>query len=311
MNTTDANEPDEVQHDLLFTAACEFGDPISITQLHDETIKNVCKSFQNNIARLRAMAFVPQSVVQVSTEHLLRLSQAVFDVLGKPVMEDSELEPNRAAITSRYSELALGRFFDDKRDMLHTLTRDTLFHNKYSNVNAGLVRPGFVALLGAQIIGAWTAFDSLTNDLWIAAVNLRPKTLVDRITKTVSAKLLQKHDYNWKGKMGELLKEDFSSFEATKAAFSKLFPGTAIAGVFDNAELKATCALRTCLVHNAGIATESASTATRGWPIWKDVQPNSPIPLDGERVAKTTDIVIQAGSDLIRLVDGWLEAIPE
>src|SRR4051812_44221578 len=40
-----------------------------------------------------------------------------------------------------------------------------------------VVRDGFKPLFSSIIIGGWTAFESLATDLWIEALNIRPKSL--------------------------------------------------------------------------------------------------------------------------------------
>lgn len=42
---------------------------------------------------------------------------------------------------------------------------------------AGVARVGVMAILHAALLGAWTAFESFATDLWIQAVNCRPKSL--------------------------------------------------------------------------------------------------------------------------------------
>ena len=72
------------------------------------------------------------------------------------------------------------------------------------------------------MVASWTAFDTLATDLWVATVNLRPKLGKYMKGKSFTIERLQHHNYNWEGRVGELLKEkgeNLGTFKGKQTAF--------------------------------------------------------------------------------------------
>jgi hypothetical protein len=99
------------------------------------------------------------------------LGPITYNVLGKPVMEDDELAPNGKAITDEYTRLA-NTFLDGRRMVANTFAQDLVVYNKHNLVNSLLTRGGFFALLEAQVITTWAAFETLAADLCIDGKNV-------------------------------------------------------------------------------------------------------------------------------------------
>ena len=128
--------------------------------------------------RVHQLSTIPQSATVSTTQHLLMLCQATFNVLRKPVMDDAEVKVHQSAISNEYARIAHAHarsdgFFSDKKEMVRTFVDDALNYHKYESIQYWQWE-GHYALLASQIIGAWTALDALTSDLWVALVNERP-----------------------------------------------------------------------------------------------------------------------------------------
>lgn len=101
------------------------------------------------------------------------------------------------------------------------------------------IATGIDAIMRAQITLAWTAFEILSGDLWIAALNERPKPLATNFArgtqdkgqdKSIPISVLAKygnHDFNLSASMGTVFaqqkKADFTSLQTTSLAFEKAF----------------------------------------------------------------------------------------
>ncbi len=144
MNNSDPAGYTEVQHDLLFTDAFGFSIPLDPKLLTAESTTRLATAFRENFSRVRAMAYVPQSIVETATNHLLLLSQAVFDVTGKPVMDDSDLAASRQAVSEAYVARFHSSYFNGKHEMRDAIIYDTLVHNKELNITTGPFRQGFL-----------------------------------------------------------------------------------------------------------------------------------------------------------------------
>lgn len=129
------------------------------------------------------------------------------------------------------------------------------------------IRSGITTTLSAQLTLAWTAFEILASDLWVAAVNWDSDLAVrysdaggNSQSKSISIPSLASygtHDFNLSNLMGDVLRDtkaDFTSLKSTKFVYESTF-GTKF-HVFDSGELKLLELLRNLISHKSGIADE-------------------------------------------------------
>ena len=312
MTENDPIEGQEVQYDLLFTAASSFGEYVSSKDLACEALRPIAEAFRDNVERIWLMSQVPQSTIATCVQHATIISQATFDVLGKPVMDDTDLSEHGQEIWNRHLELMESTYFEDRPLTLKVLLSDSTRHHKHVNVNEGVMRRGFLAMLGAQVIGAWTAFDALTTDVWIAIVNERPNIALNAPglkDKSFNLSRLQQHDFNWHGRIGDLLKDkvDLTSYKGIKTAFKQILPNAdRIHEMFDSPRIAATLSVRNNLVHKAGRADNDFIDEMKSTPPWSEVRLGQYLPLDGPNASELAGAVISGGTHLLLSVDAWL-----
>ena len=312
MDKRDTAERHKVQHDLYFTDACrvESFPFIGTPSIKHEFLHPAWKAFQNSTESVRIMAGLPQAVVTAAVAHLFPLVQATFNVLGKPIMEDSELEPNRQAIGEEYGRIAR-TLFDNRQEVFTTFTKDLVMYSKFNLVNSELTRSGFFSILEAQINGVWTAFNTLTTDLCVAVVNQKPELLkrFEGMQITVG-ELLACGDRNWNDRMGDLLRMTvrLDSFDGTREAYKRLFNNAQINKVISSPELTLACLVRTQLTHDGGIVTENfiRQAKKKQFDPWETFTPGTLLPLDGRLTAALSEGVVNRANELILAVDGWL-----
>ena len=95
------------------------------------------------------------------------------------------------------------------------------------------------ATMAAMLVGLWTAFESLAQDTWIAAVNARPIPLAQRVleprsqkadqSKSVLWKVISGAGFNLETSIGTILlrerKVDFQLLENIRDAYKAAFAG--------------------------------------------------------------------------------------
>lgn len=238
------------------------------------------------------------------------LSQATFDEIGKPVMDDGEYFDHHESIWKRYDIISAETFFDTRPLMLSELQSEVVQHNKREIINSPHFRPGYEALLASQVIGCWSAFETLATDLWVQLVNIRPKLAVRCLKgKQFPLEALQKHGFNWEFHVGELVKDKagLGTFDGIKKAFAELLPQVPeITNALNADSLGAVRSVRNCLVHRSGIADSCFLNETKSVPPWRDVKVREQLPLDGANVAELVNAVIEVGCCLVKSVDQWL-----
>jgi hypothetical protein len=318
MSETDRPARNDVRHDLLFTDACHEDNFafIGTPEIKNKCLHPVWKSYQSSIESIRVMSLLPMAVVGEAVDFLLPMSQAMCDVLDNAI-EDKHLdeEGTIAAVDARFSLIRKTAL--DARPRVRQFFRDILvLHNKRNLVNSRLTRGGFFAILEAQVLGAWSAFDTLTTELCVAVINAKPE-LLDKIgdrQTTLRDMLRAGGNHDWSGRLGELVKLfiRFDSFKATRDAYKQIFDDKAISAILNSPSALVACLVRTQIVHDGGIVTGSfkmQATELKAFP-WRDATIGQFLPLDGKNVGSLTKDVVHCANSLIRAVDGWLHLPP-
>lgn len=191
------------------------------------------------------------------------------------------------------------------------------------------------SLLQSNIVAVWTAFETLSRDLWEACLNARPKlgfvalgadsqpgdTVQDREQKRkikypLSVRMLEKWDYNLKNRMGTLLmkKWDFSKRDEACEAYIKVFGKKTkqeFEELFFNADLIYLSALRNSIVHRACLADQEFCAIMSNHKTFSHIKEGEPIPLDGAVCDGLSRACCESGIRLLKWVDAWLVGNPE
>ena len=313
-NDTESGYP--VRHDLLLTEAHKFKLYIGTKNLHSGLLDEPCKAFQKNVERVWLLSCIPQRVAESATKQTLMLCQATFNVTGKPVMNNAEARTHQPAIDAAYQPIAYAHdrsdgFFSDKRDMLRLFVNDALRFNKGASIDDPWQWPGYYALLASQVISAWTALETLIEDVWVTAVNAHPELAINCFKgRNFTIEELNKHGFNWSGRVGELLKDrmEFGHLDKEQVVYEKTFPKLKkLHAALASGTLEAAHCVRNSLVHDAGFANQGYERLRSTFHgLWSGVSQGKLLPLDGKNVATLTSIIVLTGNRLLREVDYWL-----
>ncbi len=184
------------------------------------------------------------------------------------------------------------------------------------------VRGGLETLLAAISINAWTTYESLATDLWIAAVNSRPSKLGHRIAKptadgagkSILFDEIAIHRFDVRDHVGDILatKYNFNKLDELKGAYSRAFgKDSSTARLLFDQKLRMASQVRHVLVHRGGIADQEFIDNTKGIPEMPPVARDAEIPLDGTMAAILVDGTTRLAIELLRAVHGWLSANPD
>ena len=238
--------------------------------------------------------------------------------------------------------------FDEEPMSNHHLS-DSQILDKLSSANFTQwpnVKFGLYAILCSSLIYSWTAFESLATDLWVKAVDLRPRTLGKNMaalestkgenSNTKAAKNEKKlpfadlslFDFNLSGSVGKILKESelvkFTSLHSIKTAYFDAFRYPSSAGstdykiynsiyhIFESSYSILSCheSIRNLLAHRGGIIDKKFRSETelydKSLSEYKNNVGNARIAIDGEMVLKHIRNVIDTSLRLLKAVGSWL-----
>ena len=189
------------------------------------------------------------------------------------------------------------------------------------------------AILGGMVIAAWTAFETMASDLWVAALNAHPVKLAalsgtwhkpekfeaDELTedeedqkqdKTVKLQDLQMNGYDLSKKMGSVHKYRFKwgVLEGIRRAYGAAFSNhyDEIKSAIEDHSIDALAAARNVLVHKAGVVDGKFKKKHRNWPAFAGLEPETVLQLDGVAVRDLLGASLGSAIKLMNAVDIWL-----
>ncbi len=218
----------------------------------------------------------------------------------------------------------------------------------YASDQDAIFRGVFANFFSSIFISTWTVFETLAHDLWVAALNVHPAGLAELTgrwpgpfekqkdkkerdsrlqralvetnpqpqssgilaAKALRLEVLQRHNYNVSGIMGDLLADcfNFQRLEGIHDAYFKAFAGHhEIWEVMLDKDIRSICAIRNLLVHKAGYVDADFKTQVSGITRFDDAEVGKPLAIDGAMVEEIVDPFFEKCAKLITLVDEWIQ----
>jgi hypothetical protein len=276
--------------------------------VQSEILKPIADAFRRNVNRIVATSVTPSLLAALSMYNTSMWCKAVHKVLGKPVVEPGD-ESALPQISAEFRLLSSSLSDVQKCAMLEAIKHNVDAYAAHSGLP---FHSGLSSILAAQVISAWTAFETLAKDAWIAAVNVRPKLLglqEAMVGKSIPLRKLHLHIFDLKNHMGDVLHDRFSfdslegTFEAYRSAFGKDVP---FVSIFKNEMIDLVCQTRNVLVHRGGIVDRKYRDRVANIRRLTRVVVGTEVPLDGGIVAALTWITLRRAIELIKGIDQWL-----
>jgi len=187
--------------------------------------------------------------------------------------------------------------------------------------DVGLARSATALLYGA-VSATWTAFEIAAADMWIEAVNSRPRRLAKRLfatlpdqahegltAKTVSVKLLIELEFDLSNSLGVLLAPayDFGKVSGVAKAYESAFGlREQLKAVFESSELLNLQLLRNLIVHKAALVDAAFLGASKlAFPL------NEKAPMDATFARVLIESAARGIAEIATAVDRWLVENPE
>jgi hypothetical protein len=331
--------PDFPVRDLKYMAITKLAHhDWKIHKPKNASLELVSKSFRANTARIRLLMLLPTHIAGTVEEVHVARAFAEYDVTGELSRED--LPPD---IFSKVNDHHIGILRIDRAEKLKkkgTPEWDKIvgeFHFAAVETVEGITTSplgayGFVPLFSAFITGVWTAIESMSGDLWEAALNSHPTILAAlrgkaRIggpnksaypaqrgggpdSKSVPLDMIELHKFDVRTSMGTIFRRqrrfEFTRLSGIREAYSCAFSekSSKIDAALASKSLDALSAVRNVLVHKAGLADAEYVRLSSSFDVPK-TELGSPVLLDGEVVAKLVKGAVTSANSLLIAVDDW------
>jgi hypothetical protein len=290
----------------------------------DSGIHQCAEAFKSNIARIHAVAdftTLVAGLLRHSTASNLMLSQTKIMERARSGNDPGVdlISPNMDDFLKLYLERAeLSR---------SPLSAELLNRIKVGGTSSVITWGGFHPEIGegihaimlSQITMAWTAFEILSKDLWIVALNERPKPLAVNFAnaqkgngpgKSIAFTEMTKfgeYDFNLSKSMGTLFidqkKADFTSLASTQTAYKDAF-GRPLNSL-KAPDLHLLALVRNLIVHRGNIVDEQfkedlAAAQLGSHPNCSDLQEGSPFLITPELASKLVAASVNAGLAILQ-----------
>jgi len=311
--------------DLLYSKAGDFT-PLKEEDLRMQTaaLRPVAANFVANIRRLHSVWVLLPHLVELSCVNIVRLTESIFALTGKPFLTSQE-EKNHELMKKVHEKL-WGDIEERAKSQNISLVQASGYDFK-----RGLER--FDELLGTipqlkdwsapalaqQVLSAWTAFEVLSVDLWISALNESPQNLVVAFTKkperdqekSVPISAIQTVGYDLRHSMGTILRNtgraSFISLSSTRRVYEKTF-GSELPPVFHDENLRLLELVRNLFAHRAGGVDETfLRDITSVKHPFGVLQLGQALELNGPIVRDFCLSAMTRGQELAMFVDNWLQ----
>lgn len=276
--------------------------------------KSIAETFSANVNRVKSLGSMPVTINYWSSIISQIGIQSKYETGTDNLDYDTEDalalgERKFAAFLEGVKSLPPGKFEEHVLSIggynVESFTRNDL---------TGELPRGIEAVLASMIMGAWAAFETLSIDLWIAAVNKFPRPLAQNFSKRngdkgLNLSILSEYEFDISGKMGTILrhkgKAKFDGLNDIKEAYQNTF-GENIKNIFENhPKLFESNSIRNLLAHRAGNIDSAFVDRMKSRPGFSDINPGQMIQLTGGMAAVNIDICIGASVDLLMFVDDW------
>ena len=286
------------------------------------------------------MMLMPVLVGELSARFTHLMDVALIEVIGT-IQADASSHPKSKEIGTRFLEL----FRQESIRQLQTIGTDTHTEIAAMGLKTGAETVkllsetsassgGIEAILFAELLGMWTAFETMAGDLWETALNRHPAglaelkgvknriggrgrskgpaadTFIERTeSKTVPLNRVQQYQFDLRTKMGTILRDrfNFSRLEGIREAYSVAFfeNSTQIDTALSNNALDALSAVRNVIVHRSAIVDLEYRERARNLHI-PNAEAGKPLLLDGETVVRLIRPALKCSTNLLSSVDDWI-----
>ena len=291
-----------------------------------ESVPDWCKpvftTYIDNANRALSAMDVPAFAAYVSDHRRAAQMIAWSELLATIQPTQEQVLEKEESLNKRYMEIMLARYalFAPQQA---TIAQTLLQHLNHQVTHAPTIHTAFESLLKSTVTLAWTALEILFEDLWEASLNFHPKILAKvslpdarrkKLDQPAMMQVLDHHDYDVSRQMGTILKEHFGFHRAEErlSAYSGAFnvDGVKVLQAVQDERVQALWLLRNLIAHKGGKIDSTFLAKSAGIEMLEPIRSlgiGEFISVDGKFVRQYAFEGIDAGVDLIRAVNDWID----
>jgi hypothetical protein len=309
-------------------------------------IKDAASTWLDNYRSLMSLATLPDGFTSFSMRVQYAFDNALFNIAKRVLRTEEDDSPEMQAkiLAEGNRLLRMGEQFDRRPPPGMTLLQADALRVDEFVVQGDTAHRAIKALYHNLILGMWTLFESLADDLWVAALNTYPKTLsrvsgdkkriqrlsTDRRGKPKQVQMQQQPPPEWGATvslndiheitggslnlgvhMGDLLRKsyDFDSLDSIRLAYSAAFSKRSadIDQILSDPALDRLSAVRNVIAHGAGRCDQDYEKKQAFLHNLPPLTLGERLELVGDQVVDLISPVSKVSTDLITKVSEWIK----
>lgn len=287
-------------------------------------LKDCSDAFMANMDRMVGLALLPaQLAFEVRRETLFTLN-ALHKIEGRKHLSLEQFSRTNLSPKVIESITDQMREFDSSpKKYRNQMIMDLggMYVDLVLETDSG-VRNSMDALFASIVTSAWSAFEGLAADAWVACINggpvkMRQRAMLEAIRPEGHSpkKAMSDVESDPMLDMGRFLIESrsisFQSLQAIKDAFKLILGDDGIEKIINKDEyLKALSAVRNIIIHRQGRADSKFFRETQQFPEFRGYKTNDLVLLDGEIVKTLRDSAAYVAMALLEDLDEIIKPLP-
>ncbi len=296
--------------DYEFEFAHQFGWEFRSAGLSIKTEEflGIAKTFRTNIEQIASLGALPLDLLDFAqiahqswfmARYKMGLVPDDYSEDENPLLKERVQQVLSKIVESRKNSREPGRRICSEQ--LRTYLKGERDHSE-RHITAGIE-----AALAAMISGAYAAFETLAEDLWVAVVDRHPNLAKRFPNKTLTTNDIFQYGPDISKSMGSAYRQKmgFRTLNGIVDTYKTTF-GALIAPVFhDSTEIYKTEKIRHLIAHRSGIVDDKFLNEMKRFPEFQNLATLQRLPIDGPMVRQRIDACVNIGTDLITKVDKW------
>ena len=299
-------------------------------------LQPIADFFKGRCARLRSLMQLPAQVGNVTIKMRDTYMRSVLEVTGG--FETDSLTAAQVKEIENRSNAIFAQITDEAMRLKQSPDWDNHAHKQLIDGLVGVEimgsDPSSIGAIQASMMSylttGWTIIETMSADLWEAALNIHPSSLANltgapkrlkggqinqpgsasKESKSVRLDEISKHEFNVANKMGTILRGrfEFSSLDGIREAYASAFDkGSAeIDRAIADKSLDTLSAFRNVIVHRDAVADSEYVRKTKFLSSLPAATVGHHLLLDGDIVVRLLKPAIAAANQLFIAVDSWL-----
>jgi hypothetical protein len=244
---------------------------------------------------------IPELAVTIDAISAQMLKEYGFDGAATNVAHNIPAANRIWSDGTRFLKVFLRRLIEHQRPTDEIQTREYL-------------TGGVEAILSSMVVLSYAAFETLSADLWVIAVNSDSRLATNWASKNPKKELRMEdligHNFNLSQSMGTALfqtqKVSFNSLNDIINNYNSAFFGAADGCFEPRSELVEAEKVRHLFAHRGGVVDAKFIREMAGNPSYSQIVEGQRLPITGPSVCQHVDACVKSGTKVIEFVDRWL-----